>query len=400
MSRRMSFLVGSGASIPAKMPSVKQITERVLSGASVRRHTAGNYDFGQPLYAHTGISDEYVPRVVIFLKRLSVEIERYYSSDHDRAVNYEDLFYVASQIHDSEMGEYDNPIVQAFIEKIMPDIKPHLVEEKNEIRRQWELHEIAEEATHYIHDIVWRFLCTEPADLDYLDCVRDACTGHKARTVDIFTLNHDTVIERYLDACGMKYTDGFGQPIYGVRYWSPNVFQDASHAVRLFKLHGSVNWFLFQPHASSWRNEPVGIPLNEDYWHTKNKNGELQRPVDGRPMLLAGTFNKMLQYTRGIYADLYFQMYRALPETELLIVCGYGFGDKGINTRLVEWAYSSERNTMAIIHADPESLKMRARGAIFKNWDTWLHSGKLVLIEKWLQDTSWKDISDALGEKP
>jgi len=400
MSQKLSFLLGSGASLPAKMPGIKQITEKVLSGAGVRHHTAGNYDFGQPLYAHAGFPDEYVSRVVAFLKRLSVEIEQYYSPDHDRAVNYEDLFYVAAQIHDSEVGEYDNPIVQPFIDKIMPDIEPLLVGRENEIRKKWKLHEIAVEATHYLHDIVWRSLTAELADINYLRCVGDACQYNEISSVDLFTLNHDMVLERSLDDWNVKYTEGFGPPINGVRYWSPEVFDHPSCNVRLFKLHGSVNWFLFESRAASQRNDPVGIVLDGDIWHTKAPDGQLQRPVDGRPMLLAGTFNKMLQYTMGIYADLYFQMYRALRETEVLILCGYGFGDKGINTRLIEWVYSSQQNVMVVIHPDPNSLKMGARGAISKNWDNWLQSDRLVLVQKCIEETSWKDIYDAIKKDP
>jgi hypothetical protein len=117
-------------------------------------------------------------------------------------------------------------------------------------------------------------------------------------------------------------------------------------------------------------------------------------------MLLAGTFNKMLQYTAGIYADLGFQMYSALRETEVLILCGYGFADKGINTRLVEWLYSSQKNMMVVIHPYPHSLKMRARGAISKNWDNWLQSDRLVLVQKWIEETSWKDIYAAIQKRP
>jgi hypothetical protein len=69
------------------------------------------------------VPDEYVPRVIAFLRRLTVEIKQYYSSEHERAVNYEELFYVAAQIYDSEVGEYENPIVQPFVDKILPDIK-------------------------------------------------------------------------------------------------------------------------------------------------------------------------------------------------------------------------------------------------------------------------------------
>lgn len=398
MTQRVTFLFGSGVSMPAGMPSVTQITKKVLSGNGIMRHTDGNYYFGPPLYAHAGFPDEYIPRIVTLLKRLSVEIEQYYISDPERVVNYEDLFYVAAQIYDSEMGEYDNPIVQAFIDKILPDIEPLFVKQRNEIRRKWKLHEIATETIHYIHDIVWHSLNRQPVHLDYLLFVKDACQATEISSVDLFTLNHDTVIEQFLDRCNVKYTEGFGHPINDVRYWSPEKFEDHSYKVRLFKLHGSVNWFLFRSNTATGRNEPVGIPLGGDFWHTRNPSGELQLPVDGRPVLLAGTFNKMLQYSTGIYADLYCQMYRALKETEILIPCGYGFGDKGINTRLIEWLYSSQQNVLVVIHAEPESLKMKARVAISKNWDEWLQSRKLVLIQKWIQNTSWDEIHDAILE--
>jgi hypothetical protein len=125
------------------------------------RHSNGNFYFGQPLYTHAGISDEYIPRVLSFLKRLYLEIEKYYGSDSERQVNYEDLYYMAAQIHDSELGEYDNPAVQPLIDKIILDIESLLVGKDNEIRKKWKLHEIADEATHFIHDIVWHLLSKE-----------------------------------------------------------------------------------------------------------------------------------------------------------------------------------------------------------------------------------------------
>ncbi|MBF0548845.1 MAG: hypothetical protein HQM08_30775 [Candidatus Riflebacteria bacterium] len=143
MPQRLSFLFGSGISIPANFPSVADITKIILTGNGVMRHTNGNYSFGPPL---NGFPDEHVPKVVDFLKKLSEEITKY----HSREANYEDLYYVAAQIHDSESGKYDNPVVDAFIEKIIPKNSPLLVGKTNEIKRQWNIQEIAEEATHYI----------------------------------------------------------------------------------------------------------------------------------------------------------------------------------------------------------------------------------------------------------
>ena len=160
------------------------------------------------------------------MKRLSVEIEQYYSSiDPEREVNYEDLYYVAAQIYDSEFGEYDNPIVQPFIDKILPDIRPLFITQCNETRREWNLMEIASEATHYIQDIAWSFLDKKPDTFDYLRCVRDAHQDVEISSLDLFTLNHDKVIERYLEGCDIEYTDGFGPPVNGVRYWSPEVLE-------------------------------------------------------------------------------------------------------------------------------------------------------------------------------
>ena len=92
------------------------------------------------------------------------------------------------------------------------------------------------------------------------------------------------------------------------------------------------------------------------YWAYKNRNGQPRQLIGfyARPMLLVGTYNKMRHYTSGIYADLYFELRRALRETERLIVCGYGFGDKGINRQLIEWADSADQKQriMVVIHRD------------------------------------------------
>ena len=61
MPQKVSFLFGSGISIPAGMPCVKQMTDKVLSGTGVSRHSDETYYFGPPLYAHKGLPDEHVP---------------------------------------------------------------------------------------------------------------------------------------------------------------------------------------------------------------------------------------------------------------------------------------------------------------------------------------------------
>ena len=58
---------------------------------------------------------------------------------------------------------------------------------------------------------------------------------------DVFTLNHDLLIEAVLSREGVETIDGFGQPDGDVAWWQPDAFALPSRTFFL-KLHGSVNW--------------------------------------------------------------------------------------------------------------------------------------------------------------
>src|SRR3990167_4204242 len=110
------------------MPSTKSITDKVLSGDGIMRHSDGCFYFGEPLYGHMGFPDEYVPRITAFLDRIKSEIELYYLKYPFKIeFNYEDYYYLASQIFDAEIGEYDNPAILPLIEKIKPDLEHLLI---------------------------------------------------------------------------------------------------------------------------------------------------------------------------------------------------------------------------------------------------------------------------------
>lgn len=73
--------------------------------------------------------------------------------------------------------------------------------------------------------------------------------------VDIFTLNYDTVIERVLAANDKEFSTGFSRT--GDRPWRNNFPESAAPgSVRLFKLHGSVNWFKVETNVVEM---PVGV---------------------------------------------------------------------------------------------------------------------------------------------
>lgn len=131
-----------------------------------------------------GIPDEFVPRIVIFLNRLKIEIDLYYLYQIGRFVNYEDLYYVTGQINDTELRNYDNPAVQPFINKILSDIRPLLRHREYDNKPHWRLHELAYETMNYISDIVWHLLDKEPIRIDHMKSLCEACQDSEVSRVE------------------------------------------------------------------------------------------------------------------------------------------------------------------------------------------------------------------------
>lgn len=228
MDNPIAFVFGSGISIPAGLPSTQQITEQVMSGNSVIRHTDGSYYMVDQGYDNPGLPTGYIPRVVGFARHIVAEINEYYRHNPNRIINYEDIYYVANQIVDSESGEYDNPVVQPFIDKLSTGVMELLLEVPGSSSAGWNIHKFSVECTNYIRDIVWCSLSREPYRLDYLQIIQDAIQNTPA--VHIHTLNHDKLVEQFLDERKLEYVDGFGKRNGDVRYWNPNVYSLADNA--------------------------------------------------------------------------------------------------------------------------------------------------------------------------
>lgn len=107
MPLKTTILLGAGASIDAGAASTGEITEAVLRECDFVKHTDST--FGPPGGTLLPGQRERVKAALEFLHLLNGYIEAYYDGT-SRAVNYEDLYYVARQVADSESWEYDNPV--------------------------------------------------------------------------------------------------------------------------------------------------------------------------------------------------------------------------------------------------------------------------------------------------
>jgi len=143
--------------------------------------------------------------------------------------------------------------------------------------------------------------------------------GKPPRRVDYFVLNYDTLIEDALSLERIPYVDGFVGGATG--WWSPTVFEDGQAHVRVFKVHGSIDW-------CRWKNEVfprrvrTGLPSLEQaepvlIWPAATKYRETQRDP----------FAQML--------DLMRDRLRPVGGAEVvLVICGYSFGDDHFNVEI------------------------------------------------------------------
>jgi hypothetical protein len=92
----------------------------------------------------------------------------------------------------------------------------------------------------------------------------------------------------------------------------------------------------------------------------------------------------MMDYLNAseIFTELFFYFYKLLPMSDRLIISGYGFGDKAVNTNIVRWVKSAKHiGDRKILLIDPyyERLLNTARGAISNNLPEWERVGIITI---------------------
>jgi hypothetical protein len=166
--------------------------------------------------------------------------------------------------------------------------------------------------------------------------------------LEIFTVNYDLLLETALEMLGVPFFDGFAgvlrarfqsemvESVPGAdRDWLPSFF------VRLWKLHGSVNWV--------WENQQI-VRLG-------------QTAANGAAAAIYPSDTKYEESRRVPFVVLQDRFRRALytPET-IALVSGYSFGDDHLNEMLFEAATRRERSEIVVFCRSkiPDGLAQRA----------------------------------------
>ncbi len=149
-----------------------------------------------------------------------------------------------------------------------------------------------------------------------------------------FTTNYDTLLEDALGLEGYTVVDGFSGGSVG--YWNPiHEFSDSTHLpnkCHLYKLHGSIDW------QKDLNNRLIRIRYGTKY---------LGSEAD---IMIYPQATKYVETQKDPFSYLFNGLRIALNSSEdnVLITCGYSFGDDHINAE-IENALSAKGNRTTLV---------------------------------------------------
>lgn len=374
---KVAFLFGAGVSIPAKLPSTKCITDQIFSGEGIVRGMAENYFFGDPKKFDYDPYQEFIPRIKTFLSLLKNELQEYYE-DSNESVNYEDIYYLIDFIRKNVYGAEKNPAFKYLLRNFESTIDNLSAPIDPLVNGKISLETLLNETIRYIEYTIISSLSKKPESYVGLSLLGEVIFQNHFSTIDVFTLNHDLVIEEFLNSINKDFCDGFGKEEEGYRFWDQSLFE-SDNKINLYKLHGSVDWYYYD--ETSWEDRRICKCTSDILWRDPRK-----------PEILIGTYNKLAEYIKGIYLELFYRFHQTLNRHSYLIISGYSFSDKGINEKIIEWIYCGNKK-MIIIDPFVDSLKEKIPSSLFRIWND---KNRIILIQDYIEKVSWSDINKAL----
>jgi hypothetical protein len=256
------------------------------------------------------------------------------------------------------------------------------------MERLSEIGSLGELACFFIESVVTEVL--QPRPPVGFDLIYELAEHPGIEELQIMTLNHDTLVEQFLTDKGVDFVDGFGPPDGDVRWYDERVYAASPAKVKIYKLHGSINWYSI---LRNGRATPA-ILLGTDTENIRDGQGNPLKTLFRRPSFLTG-INKAVAYKKGIYADMQFHFEQLLRETEWIVMSGYGWGDAAITLRLDSWFEQSRRNTIIFLNPNPEEIEESSL-IVASGYSAWTNSKQLITGNDFLCYTSIDELAKHL----
>lgn len=354
-------------------------------------HFNSDQTFSPGLEHNPAFEDRVTPAVKDFLSKVTEcaadYLKEVMGASRPRVVHYEDLFSLAEQASRTEIDHTPNLAVVEFRRRLKRETASLHSNFQAGVGGLAGFTRLAETACEFLHWVVHYQLTSGSRPRKGLEVISK--TAANVNALDIFTLNHDLLVEKQLKADGVTdFETGFDDRSHGeFSVYRSGWSKSPRKKVRLIKLHGSLNWYLYD--FPGWARQ-YAIPHGEPF-HCHDQNGTLVHPVEWKAAFLSGTVVKEQRYGLGFWGELFTAFREDLAKHTHLICCGYGFGDTGVNQRLHQWAHDrpERRNTLVILTPnDPEKF--------FSGKPYWLinlyERGQVKLVPKYLEHCETADL--------
>lgn len=174
------------------------------------------------------------------------------------------------------------------------------------------------------------WLTTPPAEaIAYLSRFNDFTRFQTP--VDLFSLNYDLCIETALRESGVNFVNGFTP--FG---WNPTSLQDSA-PIRVFKLHGSLDWV---------ENTSFGICSTRFPVHERVADFE----GEDSPLLIFGTNTKLTG--RDPFLTLLYHFAARIATSDVLVSVGYGFADEHVNQVIEQKLITNPKLRVIVVAPD------------------------------------------------
>lgn len=356
-----TFILGAGFSIPAEFPSGHSLNEKFFKKLenNILKFSDGRWTWNE--YDPSAARNGRLNLDHLNISFLLSELIEYFQKSTFLPFDYEEFFdWIHKDYDDAIIKQCCYEVNERLNSRKSPSYSGHLFQNPglNEYRK------IQDCYSYLIADLLGRDYKKEESVNQYsqfIDSIK------KDAETNIFTLNHDSLLEFLMTKNNLRYSDGFStinsRIVNSENEKMPVFTNEYQNGIKLFKLHGSINYYLF----SAMKPSENGIYYyTGDYWFFKPKkywdlqtckligqdNGEVLQVVnpDIKPQFLTGKSKLEIINNHLIYKELYDSLQKSLLTTNKLIIIGYSYRDTHVNKLIKEFL---DVNSCEIVNVNP-----------------------------------------------
>ncbi|WP_121808037.1 SIR2 family protein [Mucilaginibacter kameinonensis] len=353
---RVSLILGAGFSYSAGLPVVSGVSARFLKSPLFEQVLCfGSTEWKWKEWASTPdlqngiLPNEHIPVAMVLEKFIRL----YLSETHKDELNYEKFY---QYLVDMCNNDYDRfRAIKLSVQKDYEDRFQFRDYNFEGMTDGW----IFSCFYHLVDDMLWvrkSFEEIYKSYRPYLDYFLN-----QDHSFNIYTLNHDLLLERIFNKCDINYDDGFSVKLnflmdYDNKERVPVFDGSFGGRINLLKLHGSIDVYKYTYIEESNRHKGYDYFKTMDY-HTKHgaidvdeKGNPVQKITPSiLPRFITGDNKFDIIQNDKMYQTIYQNLEQNLPASDQLIVVGYSFQDEHIN-RVIE---SSLPHISEVIHINP-----------------------------------------------